>query len=318
MNAFTPITRSVFVLLAFVVPLWGQVRPLHTRDLTRLSQVQVAEQLKKNDIVFIPVGAVETNGIMPSDRDYVTPLGYAMTMAEETGGLYMPGLVWSYPGTTRLAAATIYMSPEQGVAHLKILAHSLLQQGFRRQVYISSGQGPAVLTVGTLVRSFFEECQVPILYLDMNVHFPKLKLGPEVADRVMYGARYLAGRIEDIPLQGDYAPVAATSGATAAKNPGQAALGKLGYSGSVALGSWNADVMDHDGARGKSLPSTAAEREEWGKLGAAQLKVVVKKMRMPEAMEALREHDRFTQKVVVPKFREMAPNALPIGNDTTR
>jgi hypothetical protein len=26
---------------------------------------------------------VETNGIMPSDRDYVAPLAYAMTMADE-------------------------------------------------------------------------------------------------------------------------------------------------------------------------------------------------------------------------------------------
>jgi len=57
---------------------------------------------------------VETNGIMPSDRDYVTPLGYAMAMAEATGGLFVPGLVWSYPGTTKVAPSTIYMSPEEG------------------------------------------------------------------------------------------------------------------------------------------------------------------------------------------------------------
>ena len=63
-------------------PLWGQVRKLHTRDMTRLSQVQVADYLKRSDIIFIPVGAVETNGIMPSDRDYVSPLAYAMTMAD--------------------------------------------------------------------------------------------------------------------------------------------------------------------------------------------------------------------------------------------
>src|SRR5882757_9118756 len=79
------------------VPAQAQVRKLHTRDLTRLSQVQVAEYLKRSDIVFIPVGAVETNGIMPSDRDYVSPLGYAMAMAHEMDALFMPGLIWSYP-----------------------------------------------------------------------------------------------------------------------------------------------------------------------------------------------------------------------------
>ena len=66
----TCLTIAASVLMA--VPLSAQVRKLHTRDLTRLSQVQVADYLKRSDIIFIPIGAVETNGIMPSDRDYVS------------------------------------------------------------------------------------------------------------------------------------------------------------------------------------------------------------------------------------------------------
>src|SRR6266480_1587495 len=137
-------------------PLRGQVRKLHTRDLTRLSQVQVTDYLKRSDIVFIPIGAVETNGIMPSDRDYVSPLAYAMTMADELDALYMPGLIWSYPGTTMIAPATVNISPTQGLDFLRALAQSLLRQGFRRQVYISSGQGPAPLTTGTLIREVYD------------------------------------------------------------------------------------------------------------------------------------------------------------------
>src|SRR5882672_2308876 len=116
--------------LACGAPLFGQVRKLHTRDLTRLSQVQVADYLKRSDIIFIPVGAVETNGIMPSDRDYVSPLGYSIAMAEELDALYMPGLIWSYPGTTMIAQATVNITPSQGLAFLKSLAQSLLHQGF--------------------------------------------------------------------------------------------------------------------------------------------------------------------------------------------
>ena len=100
-------THLLIALLATATLAYGQVRKLHTRDLTRLSQVQVAEALKSTDIIFIPVGAVETDGIQPSNRDYTWPLAYAMLMAEETGGLYMPGLVWSYPGTTAIAPSTI-------------------------------------------------------------------------------------------------------------------------------------------------------------------------------------------------------------------
>src|SRR6185295_18939324 len=121
-------------------PLQAQVRKLHTRDMTRLSQVQVEDYLKRKDIIFIPVGAVETNGILPSDRDYVSPLAVAMTMADETDALFMPGLICSYPGTTVIAPSTIYLPPEAGITQLKILAKSLLRQGFRRQVYISMSQ----------------------------------------------------------------------------------------------------------------------------------------------------------------------------------
>src|SRR5260370_2479341 len=159
-------------------PLKAQVRKLHTRDLTRLSQVQVADYLKRSDIVFIPVGAVETNGIMPSDRDYVSPLAYAMAMADELDALYMPGLIWSYPGTTLIAPATVNLSPSQGLTFLRALAQSLLRQGFRRQVYLSSGQGPAPLTAGTLVREFYDEEHAPLLYVDIDTYLPKLKLSP--------------------------------------------------------------------------------------------------------------------------------------------
>ena len=79
MNWTRFVTGSLILQMA---PMWGQVRKLHTRDMTRLSQVQVADYLKQKDIIFIPVGAVETNGIMPSDRDYVSPLAYSMAMAE--------------------------------------------------------------------------------------------------------------------------------------------------------------------------------------------------------------------------------------------
>src|SRR4249920_2173919 len=155
--------RTAVYALLLTAPAWGQVRKLHTRDLTRLSQVQVADYLKRSDIIFIPVGAVETNGIMPSDRDYVSPLAYAMAMADELDALYMPGLIWSYPGTTMIAQATVNISPTQGVDFLRGVAQSLLRQGFRRQVYISSGQGPAPLTAGTLVREFYDTEHVPIL-----------------------------------------------------------------------------------------------------------------------------------------------------------
>src|SRR5215472_7875786 len=302
---------STFALICALeaAPLWGQVRKLHTRDMTRLSQVQVAEYLKRSDIIFIPLGAVETNGIMPSDRDYVAPLAYAITMAEELDALYMPGLIWSYPGTTMIAPATVNISPTQGLEFLRAVAQSLLRSGFRRQVYISSGQGPAPLTAGTLVREFYDTEHVPILYIDMDNYLPKLKLAPEARSKALYGAHYITGRIIDLPLKGDYGEAESKAAGPIPENTGLAGRGKLGYSGSLYLGSWVPDVMAHGGGREPVLPSDAAEREEWGKQGQAQIIAVVKQMRLQEAMDDLKEHDAYTNQVLMPKFGKIVPGS---------
>src|SRR5215813_9679501 len=191
MKRWGKVSAVAICCLAQTAVLPAQVRKLHTRDLTRLSQIQVADYLKRSDIIFIPIGAVETNGIMPSDRDYVSPLGYSMAMADELDALYMPGLIWSYPGTTMIAPATVNISPTEGMIFLKAVAKSLLRQGFRRQVYLSSGQGPAPLTAGTLVREFYDTEHVPILYIDMDTYLPKLQLASEARSRALYGAHYI-------------------------------------------------------------------------------------------------------------------------------
>ena len=298
---------SVLATAAFCGVAAAQVRPLHTRDVTRLSEVQVGWQLERSDVIFIPVGAVEANGVLPSDRDYVSALGFAMTMAGETGGLYMPGLVHSFPGTTVVGSSTIYMSPSQGLAHLKTIARSLLRQGFRRQVWVSISHGPAALTVGTLARQFFEEERVPILYLDLDHHRSKTEIAAGDRSHTVYGAHAITGRLEDIPLQGDYGSEVLGSDAHAPENKGLAKLSELGYSGSYKLGSWIPDVLAHGGSM--PLASTAAQREEWGELGRKQIQAWVAKLRLNEAMEALREHDRFTNDVIVPKFRDRLPPA---------
>ncbi len=288
-------------------PVWSQVRPLHTRDVTRLSEPQVAAQLKRSDVIFIPIGSVETNGIVPSDSNYTSALGYAMAMAEETGGLYFPGLVHSFPGTTVIGSSSTYMTPSQGVTFLKIIARSLLRQGFRRQVYLSSGHGPAPLTGATLAREFFEETHVPILYIEMGGHLRSLNISREEMSKAVYGCHYITGRLTDLPVEGDYGPKESGPAGPVPENTGLAKLNELHYAGSLALGSWIADVMAHGGGSSRALPADAAEREAWGKEGEAQVRDAIKKMRINEAMAALKEHDEFTQRVIVPKFGKMLP-----------
>jgi creatinine amidohydrolase len=219
----------------------------------------------------------------------------------------MPGLIWSYAGTTLVAPATIDISPTEGKDYLRAVAESLLKQGFRRQVYISMGQGPAPLTAGTLVREFYDERHVPILYIDMDAYLPRLKLAPEVRTKLMYGTHYLAGRIEDIPVQGDYGHAESVAVGAIPEDKGLAGLSKLGFSGSLYLGSWIPDVMAHGSGREPALPADAAEREAWGKQGKDEVIAIVKQMHLAEAMADLKLHDEFTNQVLVPKYGKILP-----------
>jgi hypothetical protein len=58
-----------------------------------------------------------------------------------------------------------------------------------------------------------------------------------------------------------------------------------------------------------TLASSAAEREEWGKQGESQIRAIVKQMNLREAMDNLKKHDEFTNKVLMPKFGKILPGA---------
>ena len=161
--------------------------------------------------------------------------------------------------------------------------------------------------MGTLVREFFEETHVPILYINMDTYLPRLNLAADARAKTMYGAHAMTGRLEDLALAGEYGEKESHAAGPVSANEGLATLGKLGFSGSLSLGSWVPDVMAHGG--GEALPKTAAERAAWGKEGEEQVRAIVKKMKLPEAMRALQQHDRYTRDVVVPKFRDRLPKA---------
>jgi hypothetical protein len=100
----------------------------------------------------------------------------------------------------------------------------------------------------------------------MDTYLPKLNLSPDARSKTLYGAHYITGRIGDLPLKGDYGPKESQPAGAAPENTGLATLSKLGFSGSLTLGSWSPDVMAHGGGREPTLPprrrngSSAANR----------------------------------------------------------
>lgn len=284
---------------------WAQAPRMRTRDLTRLTNIEIQAFLKHSDVIFVPVGDIEANGSIPSDTDYTTVLGYAMKMAEHGDGLFLPYLAYFYPGSTAAGEATVFVTPTEGSAYLKAIARSLLRQGFRRQVYVTAGHGPAAVTLGPLIREFFDETKCPIMYIDMREPLRNLKGD---FSKVIYGAYSLVGRLEDLPL----APPGSTS---APRGGGQASqaqannssalpkLERLGPRGAV-VGFYVADPNGHGGL---TRATSAQQRADWAKEGEAQLDAAVKGIDIKGVVDALKEHDTFIKELVLPKYKGKLP-----------
>jgi creatinine amidohydrolase len=276
---------------------------MRTRDITRLSQFEIANYLKRNNAIFVPVGSVEGNGASPSDKDYASALAVAMKMAEAADGLFAPNLSYFYAGSTITSEATVNISLSESREYLKHLAKSFLRQGFRTQVWVVSGHGPAPLFVGSMVREFFDETHVPILAIDAADIARKQNRDRE---KMAYGTYSLLHRLEDMPLAADVPNIPMKPGGVAADNPGLATLSKLGYSGSLTLGFWWPDPNGH-GYSNTNLPKTSEERAAWGKQGEAEIDALVRGMDVPAMVTALKSHGKFTEDVIVSKYKAMLP-----------
>lgn len=169
---------------------------MRTRFLPKMTHDEVTAYQKKNDIIFIPFGTVEIHGTFPLDVEQTTAEAFALCMAEKVDGLVLGQLPYFFPGASPIGPGTVQMSVESGIRYLKEISHSLLNQGFRRQIYVSC-HGPAFLTAGAVVVDFFDETKVPIAYIDV-VEAIKYASSKGVAfkgyDDIFYGAYEILGK----------------------------------------------------------------------------------------------------------------------------
>lgn len=285
--------RLTLCTLGFALLSWCQTPHMRTRYLTSLTNTEIEDYLKRNDIIFIPVGNVEVHGPFPTDCEYVGPLAFAQKMAEETDGLVLPNLSYFFPGGTVVGKGTVYVTPEEGLAYLKAIARSLLRQGFRRQIYLTS-HGPSPQTLSPLVREFFDETKDPILYMELGGLMRKAHAD---FNKVLFGAYSVVGRLDDIPLNVTQ---------IMPEHPSDPALAKLQAlgPGSGAVGSYFGDPGEHGGL---AKPITAEQRAEYAKEGVAMIDATLQAADIKGIVQALRDHDRFTREVILPKYGAILP-----------
>ena len=274
---------------------------MRSRFLNKLTNTEVESYLEQNDIIIVPVGTVEMHGGLPLDCETVISEAIALKMAEACDGLVLPNLPYFYAGATATGRGTTQVSVRQGIDYLGAIARSLLRQGFKRQIYISF-HGPAHMTCSPMVRDFFDETGVPILYMDMVmqlqgsakdiISMEEAQANPmafmEKLDSMFVGAYDMLGRLEDVPITSEYFH---TEPQTVAKfNP----LFGLAYqSGSVAY--CFGDPKDHAST---TAIKSEEHRAEMAKVGRELIDKMVANMNMPKVVEDLKQLKEFEEDVM--------------------
>lgn len=259
---------------------------MRTRILGKLLNSEVQEYLQRNDIIIIPVGTTEMHGGFPLDCETVISEAYCLKMAEACDGLVLTGLPYFYAGATASGRGTVQVSIRQGIDYLGAIARSLLRLGFKRQVYLSF-HGPAHMTICPMIRDFYDETGVPILYMDCMMQVGKNKdiLTNFMEDfhNITVGAYKIMNRLEDVPFVTGYDH----------RNPQSCApfndLFGLGFQ-SAAVGYCFGENGDHCST--PDIPD-AATREAMAERGAELICKMVERMDMPHVVEQLRKLEKY-------------------------
>lgn len=277
---------------------------MRTRFLPKMTHDEVVEYRKRNDIIFVPFGTVEVHGTFPLDVEQTTPEAFALCMAEKVDGLVLGQLPYFFPGASPMSPGTVQMSVESGIRYLKEIAHSLLNQGFRRQIYVSF-HGPAFLTAGSLVVDFFDETKVPISYIDLvnAVSYAK-EQGVEVDgyNSLLFGAYEILDRKNELVVDPSIKTEPKRNSDTGIDNFNH--FRKYAHP-SGSIGFYFVKPEDHAGMIG-ALKSVE-ERDEVCKKGAAMIRNIVDNMDMPGYVEAMRHIDRETEDIIIPKYHDILP-----------
>ena len=254
---------------------------MRTRILGKMLNSEVQDYLSRNDIIIVPVGTTEMHGGFPLDCETVISEAYALKMAEACDGLVLTGLPYFYAGATASGRGTVQVSVRQGIDYLGAIARSLLRLGFKRQVYISF-HGPAHMTICPMIRDFYDETGVPILYMDSMMNMQKCRdLFTSFAafHDITVGAYKIMNRLEDVPLVTGYSH----------RNPQSCApfndLFSLGYQ-SAAVGYCFGEPGDHMAT--PDIPDIAT-RDRMAETGAKLISDMVDRMDMAHVVEQLRK-----------------------------
>jgi creatinine amidohydrolase len=278
---------------------------MRTRFLNKMTNTEIEAYLQKNDILFIPVGTIETHGQFPVDIELTVPEAFSLKMAEKVDGLVLSGLQFFFAGATVVGRSTVQMSISKGAEYLKELSYSLLNQGFRRQIFVSL-HGPAFMTIGTVVLEVFDETKVPISYIDLMTVMIKAK-GKLPANEpgegdFWFGAYEILNRKDELIIDPESRSRIKDDKPFDESTDFFSHLQQLaGYA--YAVGFHYANPDDH-GCHFGALRSVE-ERDELCRNGVRQIEELVEYMDLPKYVQQQRELDKWTDTYIKNKYEHL-------------
>lgn len=296
---------------------------MRTRILTQMTNYEVEEYLKRRDVIIVPVGVAEMHGAYPLDCEYVLAEAFARIIAEQVDGLVLPNLTYFHPGATQHGRGTVHMSMTNGFQYVTAIAESLLQQGFRRQVYIP-GHQPTSQFLLPMITEFFDNNKVPLFYLDMIAYLmnngkmppmsfsdrkPQIVSTPEQrGDHAMIiGAYKICGRLNDFPTGAEVNDPTVMAGRKEPDEEQMALFRLLGARPTLLSCSpafYYTYASDHGSA---PLPNTREEIEHEGEVGEAYLRGMLEDSDFASLMEDLKIVDRYMNAKVMEKHGDHLP-----------
>ncbi len=269
---------------------------MRTRIYNKMTAQEVQNYLDRGgDTMYVAIGVVEVHGECPIDCETVIPEAVAMAMAEKGDGLAMINLPYFYPGGTVISNATVHITIRDGIDYLMKLAHSLIDQGFKR-LYFISGHGPSGMTVNAFCREFFEEtlihpCHLSILNMQLFVNRDTGKM-PNL-DNMTYGAYKMLGQLDQIPVdpnstesRGERIPI----------DPAMAKFMNIyrKFAGYGATAQIFSDPRQHGGGR---IFKSREELEKVAEKGVEEIRDLVEKVPVAQLNAALGEYQAYVQRV---------------------
>jgi hypothetical protein len=193
-----------------------------------MSSKQVAQYMKTNDMVVLPVGCFEMHGpLVPLACDAFEAWAAAILVAEKWGCLAAPPVYYTFPGASGPWPGTVDVSPRITEEYVKEIALALLKNGFGRVVLLGL-HGPLNFAFQPLIRDIYQRTGQVVLAFAPQMMPPDLaeeELGYRGGEDIL-----VLGSMKVLGLHGAYDPASPIDVDTRPAVNARGALAKLGAS----------------------------------------------------------------------------------------